>query len=195
VQARRSHEVGRLHQRDALGPDLDRARALDRVGQALEADPATGIARQCEPIEAQIQIILDVRRIEDRDPAVDQRLLALMRDRRGFRAGIVACQREHAAVRRGARVVGVLERVARTVDAGTLAVPDAEHAVVLRARVQARLLRAPHGGRGEILVHARLEADAVLLEQRARLPQRHVVSAERRAAISRDESARIEAGR
>ena len=123
---------------------------------------------------------------------MDQRLLALVRDRRRLRAGVVACEREHAAVRRGAGVVRVLERVARAVDAGPLAVPDPEHTIVLRARIQPRLLRSPHRGGGEVFVHAGLEADAVLFEQRARLPQRHVVRAERRAAVARDESARVE---
>jgi hypothetical protein len=140
VQARGPREIAGLDYAHALGPDFDRARALDRVGQALEADPAARITRQCKAIEPEVEVVLHVRGIQDRDPAVDQRLLALVCDRRRLRAGIVARQREHAAVRRGARVVGVLERVARAIDAGALAVPDAEHAVVLRAGVEPRLL-------------------------------------------------------
>ena len=42
---------------------------------------------------------------------------------------VVAHQRQHAAVARGAGEVGVAEHVAGAVDARPLAVPDAEHAV------------------------------------------------------------------
>ena len=79
---------------------------------------------------------------------------------------IVAGQREHAAMPRGAGGVGVLQRVDRAVDAGPLAVPDAEHAIDRGAGKQADLLAAPHRGRGEILVEAGLEVDVVRLQER-----------------------------
>ena len=44
---------------------------------------------------------------------------------------VVAGERDHAAVLRGAGHVGVLEDVGAAVDARALAVPDAEHAVEL----------------------------------------------------------------
>ena len=79
---------------------------------------------------------------------------------------VVAGERDHAAIARGAGGVAVLEHVGRAVDAGTLAVPDAEHAIDLGAGEQVDLLAAPHRGRGEVLVEAGLEVDVVLLRKR-----------------------------
>ena len=157
--------------------------------------PAAREAREREAREPEVEVLLHARRVQDRDAAVDQRVLGLVRDRRRLRARVVAAEREHAAVRRGAGVVAVLDRVAGAIDARPLAVPDREHAVVLRARVQVRLLRAPDRRRGEVLVHARLEAHVVLLEVLARLPEREVVGAERRAAVAGDEAGGVQARR
>src|SRR6476661_508437 len=80
------------------------------------------------------------------------------------------------------------------VDPGSLAVPDAEHAVeFLRLRVQVEHLRAPHRGRRELLVDAGLEHDVLRGEMGLRLPQRLVVAAERRAAVAADETGGVEA--
>ncbi len=157
------------------------------------ADPAAGEARHREAEQAEVEVLLHARRIQHRDAAVDQRVLALVRDRGRLRARVVAAQRQHAAVLRGARVVAVLERVERAVDAGALAVPDREHAVVVRARLQHRLLRAPDRRRREVFVHARLEEHVVPLEVRARFPEAEVVGAERRAAVAGDEAGGVQA--
>ena len=80
-----------------------------------------------------------------------------MRGGGGFGGVVVAHQRQHAAMLRGAGEVGVAEDVAGAVDARALAVPDAEHAVVLALAAQLGLLRAPERGGGEVLVEAGLE--------------------------------------
>ena len=85
----------------------------------------------------------------------------LMRGGGGFRRVVVAHQREHAAVLRGAGEIGVAEHVAGAVDARALAVPHAEHAIVLALAAQLGLLRAPQRGGGEVLVEAGLEEDVV----------------------------------
>ena len=108
---------------------------------------------------------------------------------------VVAHQREHAAVLRGAGEIGVAEHVAGAVDARALAVPHAEHAVVLALAAQLGLLRAPERGRGEVLVEAGLEQDVVRC--RAQLLRAHellVEPAERRAAIAGDVAGGVEAG-
>src|SRR6185437_14287500 len=84
--------------------------------------------------------------------------------------------------------------VAAAIDAGALAVPDADHAIILGARRQVELLRAPDRGRGQILVHAGLELDVVLLEMLSRGKQLLVVAAERRAAIAGNKTRGVEAG-
>src|SRR5690554_1729164 len=111
-----------------------------------------------------------------------------MRGRRRFRHMVVASQSKHAAMFGSAGIVGVLEGVARAVDARPLPVPDAEHAVIAGIAEGARLLRAPNGGRRQVLVHARLEADVVLVEEALCGPQLLVVAAERRTAIARHEA-------
>ena len=97
---------------------------------------------------------------------------------------VVAGQRNHAAIRRGAGRVGVLERVDGAVDAGALAIPDTEYAIDLGAGKHADLLAAPHGGGRQVLVETGCELDVMLLEEGFRAPQRVIVHAERRAAIA-----------
>ena len=107
---------------------------------------------------------------------------------------IVAGEAQHAAVFRGARGIAVTEHVAAAIDAGALAVPDADHAIVFGAGRQIELLRAPDRGGREIFVHAGLELDVVLVEMFARRHQLLVVATERRAAIAGDESRGVETG-
>ena len=98
---------------------------------------------------------------------------------------VVAGETEHAAVFGRARRIAVAEHVAAAVDAGALAVPDADHAIMLGAGRQIELLRAPDRGGREILVHAGLELDVVLLEMFPRGEQLLVVAAERASRDSR----------
>ena len=121
--------------------------------------------------------------IEDRDHHVDEVEFGLVRGGGGFRRVVVAHQREHAAVLRGAGEIGVAEHVAGAVDARALAVPDAEHAVVLAFAAQLGLLRAPQRGGGEVLVDAGLEQDVVRVELRA---ARAGTAGRARRAASRD---------
>ena len=83
---------------------------------------------------------------------------------------VVAGNRQHAAERRGAGGIGVLEHVARAIDAGTFGVPDRKHAVALGAGRQSDLLASPDAGRGQILVQAGLERDVVAIEMSLRRP-------------------------
>ena len=88
--------------------------------------------------------------------------------------------------------VGVAEYVAGAVDARTLAVPEAEDAVILALAEQFGLLRAPAGGRGQLLVEAGLEDDVRLRELLLGLPELQVEPAERRAAIAGDEAGGVQ---
>ena len=49
------------------------------------------------------------------------------------------------------------------IDPGPLAVPHTENAIIASPGKQVGLLAAPDGGGGQVLVHARLEIDIVLL--------------------------------
>ena len=156
-----------LRHREVVGHDdlhaveaaVDHRRGLHRLVHALERDPGAGEARHRPAVEAVVDDLLHARRIEDRDHQVDEVEFGLVRGGGGFRRVVVAHQRQHAAVLRGAGEIGVAEHVAAAVDAGALAVPHAEHAVVLALAAQLGLLRAPDRGGGELLVDAGLEHD------------------------------------
>src|ERR1700744_2916346 len=115
-----------------------------------------------------------------------------MRDGRGFCAMVVAGQAQHTPVLRRAGSIAVAEHVAAAIDAGALAIPDANRAIVVGAGREVELLRAPDRGRREVLVHAGLEFDVVLLEMFSRGEQLLVIAAERRAAIAGNEDGGIE---
>lgn len=87
----------------------------------------------------------------------------------------------------------MLERIAGTVDAGSLAVPHGEHALDLARRVGFDLLRAEHGGGAEFFIDGRQELDVVRTQQPRGAPQFLVHRAQRRAAIAADKAAGIEA--
>src|SRR5258707_6171925 len=111
-------------------------------------------------------------------------MVELMRHGGGFCAVVVAGQTEHAAVLCRARGIAVPEHVAAAVDAGALAVPDADHAIMPGAGRQIELLRSPDRGSREVFIHGRLELDVVLFKVLARGEQLLVVTAERRAAVA-----------
>ena len=123
---------------------------------------------------------------------MDEGVVALMGCGGRFRAMIVSGEDQHAAIGCGTRIAPVLQRVARTVHARTLAVPDAENTVISRIAEQADLLRTPNGGGAEILVDPRLEMDVMLFEQFGHLIERDVVSTERRPGVTRYEARSIE---
>ena len=81
-----------------------------------------------------------------------------------------------------------------TVEAGRLAVPEAENACVFRAGKQADLLRAPEGGGRQVLVDARLEDHAMFVEERPLPPKLLVETAERRSAVAGDEAGGVATG-
>ena len=122
-------------------------------------------------------------------------MVALMRQRRRVGAVIIARDQQHAAVLGGAGEVHVLEHVAAAVHARALAVPQGEHAVVVRLPDQVHLLRAPYRGGGQLLVDTGLELDVMRVEMLARLPERLVQAAQRRAAVTGDEASRVQPGR
>ena len=107
---------------------------------------------------------------------------------------VVAHQREHAAMGRGAGHVRVAEYVTRAVDARALAVPEREDAVVLALAAHLGLLGTPAGGGREFFVQPWLEDDVAGLEDLARLHQLLVEPAERRSPVAGDEAAGVEPG-
>ena len=179
---------------DPVGIDVDRGGGLDGVGQRLEGDPATGIARHREAVQAVLEVVLDAGRRQHRHHHRLEYMLGLVRQRRRLGAVVVAGDHQHAAMLRRAGGVGVAEDVAAAVDPRPLAVPDREDAVMARVVVKIELLGTPHRRGGEVLVQPRLEANAVGVEEGLRLGELLVHVAQRRAAIAGDIAGGVEAG-
>ena len=177
---RRKWKVVGRDQLDAVGIDIDRGRAFDGVGHALESDPQAGVAAHCPAVQAEIDDFLHRRGIQHRHHGGRELVVGLMREGRRFR--------------RGAREIGMLEHVAAAVHTGALAVPHREHAVVLGARVHVDLLAAPDRGRSQVLVQSRPKLDVRLGKKFFRTPQRKVERAQRRAAIAGDEAGGVQPG-
>ena len=102
---------------------------------------------------------------------------------------VVAGDDQHAAMRRGSVGVAVLQRIAGSVDAGALAVPEAEHAIDLARRIGFDLLRSQHRGRREVFVDGGQEFDAALRQEFFGAPEFQIDAAERRAAVAGNEPA------
>ena len=188
---RRQREV----RRDELpgGRDDQRGGLLGGLRGGLERDPQATEARQRDAGEAEIDDVLDRGRVQHRDEDALEDVLGLVRICRGVRAVVVAGHRQHAAVLRGADEIAAVQRVAGAVDAGTLAVPHAEHAIDTLAGKRIELLRAVQHGRGEVFVDARLEPDVLGGEHFLAVPDLAVEPAQRRAAIAGDQTARVQA--
>ncbi len=191
--ALRHDKIGRRDDVDAVEAGVDRRRGLDRLVHGFQRHPGAGEARHRPAVKPVIQHLLHAGRVEDRDHHVDEVVFGLVRGGRGFRRMVVAHQRQHAAMLRGAGEIGVAEHVAGAVDARALAVPHGEDAVVFALAAQFRLLRAPDRGGGEVLVDAALEADVGFLQERCGAQELAVEAAERGAAIAGDIAGGIEA--
>jgi len=174
----------RNDRRNPVGCDGRRTGSIGDVGRDLHADPEAGGTRKHEAVQSQVEYVLHVAGEEDRHQGVVEGDGRVAGQRRRFAAGVIAAQREYAAVAAGARVVGVLERVAGAVYTGAFAVPHAEHAVVFRTGKDARHLASEDRRCTQLLVQARLMNDAVLPQQLLGAGELGVEAAERRAAIA-----------
>src|SRR5688572_1367463 len=105
---------------------------------------------------------------------------------------IVAHQGEHAAVPGRTGKIRVTEDVAGAVDARSLAVPDAEHAIELALTAKFGLLRAPKCGGRKVLIQPGLENDVVFVEEALCAHELLIEPAKRRAAIAGDVACSVE---
>src|SRR5262249_215486 len=188
-------ETVKLRDHDArpVRTEYDGLSSVAEVGDALEAHPGAGQPRERNAVQAQLEELGNGGRKEHRHAAGDEVPLAVVRQSGAFCLWVVGCQRQHRRVPGTAAQVCVLEDVKAAVDSGTLAIPDADHAVVAGAEDLGHLA-APDVGRGELLVEARDEADPELVQVTPRLHQGEVITAQRRARIAADEDPGFETG-
>ena len=105
---------------------------------------------------------------------------------------VVSGQTQNAAILSRACGIAVAEDVAAAIDAGALAVPDADDAVIIGTLGEIELLRSPDRGGGEVFVNAGLEFDVVLFEVFSCGEQLLVIAAERRTTVTADETGGVE---
>src|SRR5437868_351821 len=98
-----------------------------------------------------------------------------------------------APMRRRPVGVAVLQCVAGPVDAGPLAIPEAEHAIDLALRIGLDLLGSEHRGGGEVFVDRGQKLDAPVGEKLFGAPELHINAAERRTAVAGNETSGVEA--
>jgi len=176
--------------------DGDGRGGVHRVGKADQPAPQPAEARQGEAVQPVVQHFLDVGRVEHRHLDMLEEEFRLGRQDRGLGEVVVAGQRQHATIGRGAAGIGLAQHVAGPVDARRLAVPDTEDAVVIAAlAVMGDLLAAPDGGGAEFLVDAGLEHDVGGGKMALRAHQLGVEAGKRRPAIAGDETAGLQPGR
>ena len=157
----RSRAIGQ-HRADAAGRDVGGADRVCHARDDLEAAPQPGRARAGVGVQAEVEHLRRSAGEEHRHVEAGEQGLGGARDRGGLAARVVADDGQRAAGARDADEVAVAQRVGGPVEARRLAVPHAEHAVVLRRRVAAGQLAAPRRGRAELLVEAGHVAHEVL---------------------------------
>ena len=160
--------LGHLERGGELHPDPFRIAIDDRGGlhgilHAFQTNPAARIAAERPAQRAVVQHLLHAGGREDGHHGIHQRHLGLMAGGGALAGMVVAHGHHHAAQRRGAGEIGVAEDIAGAVHAGALAVPERKDAVMRALAAQLRLLGAPDGRGGEILVQARIELDTSAL--------------------------------
>ena len=183
----------RYHDLNAGGIDFRGNGGIHVFGNRLESDPAAAVAGQLPAEDTEIEHFLYVGRVQHRAGGADEHVIALVRQGRRLAGVVIADHGKHAAVARGTEGVGVLEHVEAAVEAGALAVPHTEYAVVFCAFEQADLLTAPDRGHRQVFVDARLKVNVVRLRVLFGAPQRLIESAERRAAVAGNKAGGVEA--
>src|SRR5882757_1545851 len=146
-------------------------------------------------MEPQASELGNRRWIEDWHPGRDKAKV-LLKGHRG-RLGLVVLTREDDDRSRSTRAgeVRMLEGVARSVEPGTLAVPESGHADIPTVRVVVEHLRT-HKRRDRLFFVSGGEVNQIeLVECRTGLGQLPVVAAERAARVAADECAGAQAGR
>ena len=142
-----------------VGVHVDGSRPVGDGGHQLEASPQPTRARECDGVSAQVERFLHVAGEEDRHVQIDHRGVARRRQGRRLRGGVVTDDGDDPAVHRRAREHRMTDRVAAAVEPRTLAVPNADDAVVAGVVERHRQLAAHDGAGRQFLVDGGLHHD------------------------------------
>ena len=175
------------HRLHAIRVEIHRRGPVGDVGDDLHRGPQAARARERHRVPPEVEHLGRVAGVEQRHVEVLEDAGRRRRDRRALRGRVVAREGDRAAVLRRAGVHRVAHRVGGAVDAGCLAVPDAEHAVVAMVGLRGRELRAHHRGGRVLLVHRGPAHDRQIGRQLRGLTDGDVEAAERGARVAGDE--------
>jgi hypothetical protein len=130
-------------------------------------------------MQAEFDKFPNPRRIEHRHHRSNKGVLTLVRETGRLAVMVVRCDNEDTTVFGRSRDVAVIENVAATVHPRTLSVPEGEHTVDRRIRVEVDHLGAPYRRSGQLFIQAWNELDLVFGDKRPGSPEFLVDSAER----------------
>jgi hypothetical protein len=181
-------ELGTRHAGKLLG-QIEHQPRVGHVGHDLDADPDAGVAGELDRMAPEAQHLGRVGRGEQRGERVGEGVLAVAGQGRALAVGIVADEGERAAEAGAAHEVRVAERVEGAVEARGLAEPEAEHPIDFGVGKDLEHLGAGDGAGGDLLVERRREANALRLEQGAKVSKRRVEPGERRARVAGEQGA------
>ena len=85
---------------------------------------------------------------------------------------VIACDSQYAAVLGSTEGIGMFDHVHTAINTRALAIPHAEHAVVLGTPKKVHLLASPDCGRSQVFIHAGYEFYVVLFEVVGGFPHR-----------------------
>ena len=143
-------------------------------------------------MQPEVDHLLDVARCKHRHIEARQHEIRVAGVDGGTRVRVVSRDGQHAAVPAYAAKVGVVQGVGGAVDAGRLAVPHAEHAVVLGAGHRVQRLGAEHRCRRQFLVQAGMKNDVVFVQMLPVAQHLVVHPADRRARVAADIAGRVQ---
>ena len=185
---------------DHVGNHGDRASQVEICGAAavtyggddLQGGPHSGESGQFDGVAAQVQDLLDVTRVEDRYVEVDQCRIRTGRQRGALGGGIVPDQDDGTSVAGRSSEHGMSEGVSGPVQAGCLAVPDAQNPVVLAVGLFGGQLGAHYGRGCEFFVQARLVNDRKIGNDGSGPGDLLIKASQRRSRVPGDERGGVE---
>ncbi|MCO1656312.1 hypothetical protein [Pseudonocardia humida] len=188
----RARGRGRVRDAVAQRADVDGRRRVGDVRDDLQRGPEPARPRQRDGVQAVGDDLRDGARREQRQRQALRHRLARAGHGGGLAGRVVADPGHRPAGGGGPGELAVPDGVGGPVQAGGLAVPEPGHPVVAAAGERGEHLGPGHGGGGQLLVDARAEHHAGLVQVPARPAHLQVDAAQRRALVARDEGTRVQ---
>ena len=127
----RKHKIFGRDELEAAGANINGSGGFHGVVNALERSPGSSIARKRPADQSAVEDFLHAGGVKNGDHRVHHGKLTLVAGRGRFAGVVIAEQGQHSPQRHGAREIPVAQRIPGAVHSWALAVPHAEHTIVL----------------------------------------------------------------